>query len=151
MSAFNRAKDIKVGVIGYGGAFNMGRTHLTDMQAAGMTPVAVAELDAERLEVATEEFPGIQPYRSVTRMLNTSDVNLVVLSTPHNTHSRLALQCLRAGRHVISEKPLAIRTSDCDTMIREAKKRRLMLTTYHNRHWDGCVLSSAPGFSWTLR
>lgn len=43
---------------------------------------------------------------------------------------------------MISEKPLAIRTSDCDTMIREAKKRKVMLTTYHNRHWDGCVLEA---------
>ena len=142
MGTFKRAKDIKVGVIGYGGAFNMGRQHLTDMQAAGMTPVAVAELDPERLEVATEEFPGIGTFRSPTRMLNSSDVNLVVLITPHNTHARLALQCLRAGRHVISEKPLAIRTSDCDRMIREAKRRKLMLTTYHNRHWDGCVLEA---------
>ena len=142
MSTFQKASDIKVGVIGYGGAFNMGHRHLTDMKAAGMTPVAVAELDPERLQVATEEFPGIGTYNSPARMLSSSDVNLVVLITPHNTHARLALQCLRGGRHVISEKPLAIRTSDCDTMIREAKKRKLMLTTYHNRHWDGCVLEA---------
>ena len=46
---FKQAKDIKVGVVGYGGAFNMGRSHLQDMQRAGMTPRAVAEPDARRL------------------------------------------------------------------------------------------------------
>lgn len=139
---FKKAKDIKVGVIGYGGAFNMGRRHLSDMQAAGMTPVCVAEVDAERRKVAEEEFPGIDTYATVTQMLKQSDVNLVVLITPHNTHAKLALQCLRAGRSVISEKPLAITTAECDAMIREAKKRKLVLTTYHNRHWDGCVLEA---------
>lgn len=142
MAKFKKAKDIKVGVIGYGGAFNMGRRHLTDMQAAGMTPVCVAEVDADRRNVATEEFPGIDTYASVSEMLKKSDVNLVVLITPHNTHAKLGLQCLRAGRSVISEKPLAITTAECDAMIKEAKKRRLLLTTYHNRHWDGCVLEA---------
>ncbi|MEE2753111.1 MAG: Gfo/Idh/MocA family oxidoreductase [Candidatus Latescibacterota bacterium] len=142
MRQFKKANEIKVGVIGYGGAFNMGRRHLTDMQAAGMTPVAVAEVDLARLKVASEDFHGIDTYKSVTKMLKDSDVNLVVLITPHNTHAKLALQCLRAGRSVISEKPLAIKTSDCDAMIKEARKRKLLLTTYHNRHWDGCVLEA---------
>ena len=114
MRKFKKAGEIKVGVIGYGGAFNMGRRHLADMQAARMTPVAVAEVDPERLIVASEDFPGIDTYGSVTEMLKDSDVNLVVLITPHNTHAKLALQCLRAGRSVISEKPLAITTADCD-------------------------------------
>ncbi len=48
---FKKSKDIKVGVVGYGGAFNMGRAHLNEMKRAGMTPVAVAEIDAERLHV----------------------------------------------------------------------------------------------------
>ncbi len=43
---------IKVAVVGYGGAFNMGRQHLNEMKAAGMTPAAVVELDPKRLEVA---------------------------------------------------------------------------------------------------
>ncbi len=114
MSSFKTSQDIKVGVIGYGGAFNMGRQHLTFMKKAGMTPVAVAELDETRLKVAQEEFPGIETYTSVSAMLDKSDVNLVVIITPHNTHAELALQCLRAGRHVISEKPLAITTEECD-------------------------------------
>lgn len=142
MPQFKKASDIKVGVIGYGGAFNMGRQHLTFMKQAGMTPVAVSELDESRLKVAEQEFPGIETYNSVDKMLKESDVNLVVIITPHNTHAKIALQCLRSGRHVICEKPLAITTAECDAMIREAKKRKLVLSTYHNRHWDGCVLEA---------
>ena len=142
MAVFKKPGNIKVGVIGYGGAFNMGRSHLNEMQRAGMTPTAVAELDAERLKVAEADFPGIATFTSVTTMLAESDVNLIVIITPHNTHAELALQCLKAGRHVVCEKPFAVTTGECDAMIREAAKRKLVLSTYHNRHWDGCILQA---------
>jgi predicted dehydrogenase len=139
---FKRAKDIKVGAIGYGGAFNMGKSHLNEMKSAGMTPTAVAEIDRSRLKVADEDFPGIETYGSVAEMLKDSDVDLLAIITPHNTHAKLALQCLKGGRHVVCEKPLAVTTKECDAMIAEAKKRRLVLSTYHNRHWDGWIMQA---------
>ena len=142
MGKFRKASDIKVGVIGYGGAFNMGRGHLGQMKAAGMTPVAVTEIDEARLKVAAEDFPGIETYSSAGAMLRKSDVNMVVIITPHNTHAKLAVQCLTAGRHVVCEKPLAITTAECDKMIAAARKRGVILSTYHNRHWDGCILEA---------
>jgi len=140
MKLFQKSSQIKVGVVGYGGAFNMGRQHLREMQAAGMTPVAVAETDPSRLAVASADFPGIGTYPGVAEMLANSAVNLIVLITPHNTHAALALQCLKAGRHVVCEKPLAITTAEVDAMIRAAAKSGVMLSTYHNRHWDGHIL-----------
>lgn len=142
MPKFKKASDIKVGVIGYGGAFNMGKSHLNEMKKAGMTPVAVAEIDKARLKVAEEEFPGIETYNSVDKMLKQSDVNLITIITPHNTHAKLALKCLKAGKSVCCEKPLAITTAECDAMISEAKKHKVVLSTYHNRHWDGCILEA---------
>ena len=139
---FRKASEIKVGVLGYGGAFNMGRAHLGEMQRAGMTPVAVAEIDAERLEVAEADFPGIQTYPSLSAMLRKSDVNLIAIITPHNTHAKLAVQALKAGRHVVCEKPFAITTAECDGMIAAAKQSRVVVSTYHNRHWDGCILAA---------
>ena len=142
MKRYKKASDIKVGVIGYGGAFNMGKAHLTEMQKAGMTPVAVAEIDESRLKVAETDFPGIKTFNSVAKMLTKSNVDLLAIITPHNTHAELALQCLKAGRHVCSEKPLAITTAECDAMIAAAKKSNVVLSTYHNRHWDGNILKA---------
>jgi len=142
MKRFSKASDIKVGVIGYGGAFNMGKGHLNEMKRAGMTPVAVAELDKARLEVAKQDFPGIETYTSVAEMLKRSDVNLVTIITPHNTHAKLAVQCLKAGKHVVCEKPFAITTEECDAMINTAKSKKLVISTYHNRHWDGVIMQA---------
>ncbi len=137
-----KPSDITVGVIGYGGAFNMGKQHLELAARAGMRPLAVAEIDPARLAVAQQDFPGIETYASVAAMLKQSDVKLIIIITPHNSHAPLALQCLNAGRHVICEKPLAITTAECDAMIAAAKKRNLLLSTYHNRHWDGCIIEA---------
>jgi scyllo-inositol 2-dehydrogenase (NADP+) len=142
MKRYKTAAAITCGVIGYGGAFNMGRAHLNEMKKAGMIPTAVAEIDPERLKVATQDFPGIETYSSVAEMLRKSKVQLLAIITPHNTHAKLALQCLKAKRHVVCEKPLAITTDECDAMIAAAKKAGVVLSTYHNRHWDGCILEA---------
>jgi scyllo-inositol 2-dehydrogenase (NADP+) len=118
----------------------MGRSHLQEMARAGMTPAAVCEIDPERLKVADSDFPGIQTYTDLSRMLREGLVDLVTVITPHNTHARLAIQCLRAGCHVVCEKPLAISTEECDAMIAAAEASGVVLSAYHNRHWDGHIL-----------
>ncbi len=136
------AKDIRCAVIGYGGAFNMGKYHLDRMAEAGMTPVAVAELDPARLAVAKTDFPGIQTFETVGGMLAAARPDLVAIITPHNTHAELALQCLAAGAAVVCEKPMAITVEECDRMIAAAKEQGLLLSVFHNRHWDGCILEA---------
>ncbi len=142
MKRHKSVKDIKVGVVGYSGAYNMGRRHLREMAEAGMTPTAVAEIVRERLAAAREDFPEIKTYSSLRAMLRKSEVNLVAVVTPHNTHAKLALAALGAGRHVILEKPMAITTAECDRMIAAARKKRVLVSTYHNRHWDGCITNA---------
>ncbi len=139
---YRKPSDIRVGVIGYGGAFNMGRGHLQEMGQAGMTAAAVVEIDPARLATAREDFPGIATFSSVATMLKKADIDLVTIITPHNTHAKLALQCLRAGKHVVCEKPLALTTDECDAMIAAARKLGVVLSTYHNRHWDGWILTA---------
>lgn len=142
MKRYKRARDIRVGVVGYSGAFNMGRKHLQEMKSAGMTPAAVCEVVPERLAAAKGDFPGIETYDSMAAMLRKSEVDMLAIITPHNTHAKLALQALKAGRHVVLEKPMAITTDECDRMLAAARKKRVLVTTYHNRHWDGNILNA---------
>ncbi len=139
---FAKPADVKVGVVGYGAAFNMGAHHFREMQLAGMTPVAVADMDPARRKAAEDDFAGIETYDSLEKMLKKSDVNLITLITPHNLHANQAIKALKSGRHVVCEKPLAITTAECDAMIAAAKKSDVVLSTYHNRHWDGAILEA---------
>lgn len=141
-SGGSSVKQIKVGTIGYGGAFNMGRHHLKEMlQNPGFVPAAVCDIDPKRLEAAKVDFPGIQTFTDVGTMLRKSDVKLIANILPHDLHAKVSIQCLNAGRHVVVEKPFAITVAECDAMIAAARKHRVMLSTYHNRRWDSNILT----------
>ncbi|NDV61419.1 Gfo/Idh/MocA family oxidoreductase [Puniceicoccales bacterium CK1056] len=142
MKGFQKECNIRCAVIGYGGAFNMGKVHLDQMQAAGMKPVAVVEIDASRLEVAKSDFPGIQIFTTIGSMLKEAKPDLVTIITPHNTHAELSMKCLESGASVVCEKPMAITLEECDRMIAVAESKDLLLSVYHNRHWDGCILEA---------
>lgn len=136
----NKGNGIKIGVVGYGSAFGMGRQHLSEAQRAGMTPTAVCDIDRAARKTAASQFPGIEIYSSIDDMLDRSGIDLVAVITPHNTHAELTIQCLTAGRHVVCEKPMAVTTRECTAMIKAAQKNNVSLSVYHNRHWDGGIL-----------
>lgn len=131
-------RKVKCGVVGYGGAFNMGKAHAQWMNDTGrMITVAACDLDSARMAQAAQDFPGIQTYTDIDEMLARSGVELVVIITPHNTHAPLALKALDAGKHVVLEKPMCITTDEATAMIEAAKKAGVTLTTFHNRRHDG--------------
>ncbi len=133
---------IKCGVVGYGPAFNMGRFHADIIsKTRGLELRAIADINPERLEIAKKDFPWIETYTSIEKMLEKSDVECVTIVTPHNTHASLALKALRAGKHVIVEKPMCISVDEADQMIEEANKAGVMLTVFHNRRLDGSFLA----------
>ncbi len=142
IKAYKTPADVKVAVIGYGGAFNMGKGHLEQCKAAGMTPVAVCDRDEARLKVAQVEWPGIQTFTDLDELLKKSDAEVVIHITPHNLHYPLAVKCLKAGKHVVTEKPFVLSTKEADDLIKLANKKNLMVTTYHNRHWDGFIVEA---------
>jgi predicted dehydrogenase len=129
---------IRSAVVGYGGAFNMGKAHAEWMNATdGLQCVAVCDLDPTRTAAAQQDFPHVETYNDVGAMLKQADVDLVTIVTPHNTHAPLALKCLKAGKHAITEKPMCITVKEADAMLAAAKKAGVMVSTFHNRHWDG--------------
>jgi predicted dehydrogenase len=135
-------KAIRCGIIGYGGAFNMGKAHAGWMNAAeGLQAVAVCDLDPARTETAAADLSGIRTFNDVGKMLRDGEVDLITIVTPHNTHAPLALQCLEGGKHVITEKPMCLTVAEATAMIEAARKAGVMLSTFHNRRWDGDYLA----------
>lgn len=133
-----QGKPLKVGTIGYGASFKMGKLHIESLRdAAGFEPVAVCDLVPERRAEAETDFPGIKTYASATRMLDKQDLDLVVVITEHFSHAKIAIQCLNAGRHVVTEKPFCVTVKQADEMIATARRNKRMLSVFHNRRWDG--------------
>jgi len=137
-----RKNKVKCAVIGFGPAFNMGKFHCEQITATnGLELVAICDADPKRTEAAKKDFPKIKTFNDLGKMLKDADFDLVTVVTPHNTHADLALQCLKAGKNVIVEKPMCITTAEATAMIEEAKKRNLTLTVFHNRRLDGDFLA----------
>jgi predicted dehydrogenase len=128
---------IRCGVIGYGGAFNMGRAHAEYItQTEGLELTAACDLDPQRTDAAKQDWPHITTFNSVEEFLASPHVDLAVIVLPHNIHAKVGLQCLEAGKHIIVEKPMCVRVDEATAMIEAGRKAGKMVSVFHNRRQD---------------
>ena len=133
-----RRGPIRCAMLGYGPSFNMGRLHSEFINGtAGLKAVAACDIDPARTKAAKEEFPDFRTFDHVDGLLKARGIDLVVVILPHNLHAEMALKCIEAGKHVITEKPFCLTVKEADAMIRAGKRAGVMLTCFHNRRWDG--------------
>jgi len=90
---------------------------------------------------ASSLYPNSTVSRSIDDLLTDSDVELVVVNTPDQTHFELAKRCLEAGKHVVVEKPFTQTVEQGEELIRLAGKNGKVLTVFQNRRWDGDFLT----------
>jgi predicted dehydrogenase len=116
--------EVRVGIVGLGG---FGLYALQQYaQVPGVRPVALAGT-ARAASVAAGKRFGIPDVESVDSLLARDDVDLVYIATPPFLHHEQALKALRSGKHVLSEKPLAMTLEQADEMLAEAKSRDLLM------------------------
>ena len=128
------SKDIKVGLLAYGA---IGDEHNKAIQATdGLTLHAVCDTNPERLEAALKISPDVQTFGDANEMLSNAEIDLVVISTPPNSHYKWAKQALSLGLHVMLEKPMALTTQECDELMELAKSKSALLVVYQNRRYD---------------
>ncbi|MCE5199833.1 MAG: Gfo/Idh/MocA family oxidoreductase [Armatimonadota bacterium] len=133
-----KLSEVKWGIIGYGGAFNMGKLHGESINGCkGMRVTAVCDVDPARTAIAEQDFPGIKTYNNAKEMFKSNDIDCVVIILPHNLHYPVAMAALEAGKGVVLEKPMCITTQEATAMIELAKKKDVLLTVFHNRRHDG--------------
>jgi UDP-N-acetyl-2-amino-2-deoxyglucuronate dehydrogenase len=82
--------------------------------------VAVCDTDAVRLQAAVERT-GARGFDSLDALLAGSDADIVALTTPSGLHPQQAIACARAGRHVLSEKPMATKWDEGVAMVRACR------------------------------
>lgn len=128
---------INIGIIGYGGAFNMGRAHGQACEEMGMHVLAICDLDPNREKAANEDFPAAKFYTDYHQLIQDPALDLIINILPHNLHANVCIEALNAGKHVVVEKPMCMNVAEADAMIDAANKSGKMLSVFHNRRWDG--------------
>ncbi len=127
-------KDVRVGLLAYGA---IGDEHNKAVLATpGMVLTAVCDINPERLEAARAIAPDAKTFAAATEMLDSGLIDLVVVSTPPNSHYNWAKQALTRGINVVLEKPMALTTDQCDELMELAAISELLLVVYQNRRYD---------------
>jgi len=123
------SQDVGVGVIGYGyWGPNLVRNLInTD----GARVVAISDLDRKRLAAAMRQAPGAHHTTEFRDLLRDVRIDAVAIATPVHTHYEIALAALRAGKHVLVEKPLAQTSAHVEHLMDEAERRKLVLMVDH--------------------
>ena len=127
---------VSVGVIGVG---NIGSVHAAQIcrgSIAGMRLGALCDIDPRRRETLRAEYPDVPVFADAEALLAGSDVDAVIIATPHPFHAPIALSAFAAGRHVLSEKPAAVEAADAVKVTDAAKRSGKVYGIMFNQRTD---------------
>lgn len=106
-------REIALGIIGLG---NMGRSHadrIKNGEVPGLRLAAVADADAGRLAA----YSGSKTFDSGYALIESGEVEAVLIATPHYSHTPLGIAALKAGLHLLVEKPISVHKQDCEKLV----------------------------------
>lgn len=90
---------------------------------------------------APEDHPSIKHFTSIDTMLEDPEIDLVVLTTPPDSHFTLTRKVINAGKHILTEKPFVPTSAEADELVKLAREKNKLLCVYQNRRWDADFLT----------
>ena len=126
----------RVGLIGYGLSGSLFHAPLLSVEPA----FQLAAVATQRAADVARDLPGV-PAVTPDQLLADGSLDLVIVTSPNDSHASLAERALRAGKHVVVEKPFTLDSAEALRLDAFARERGLCLTVFHNRRWDGDFLA----------
>ena len=122
----------KIGIIGAGG---MLQYHAPGFKAGGGEIIAICDMNQEAAKKAAHTYGASHVFGDSQKMLDElSDLDAISIITPNRTHMPLALQALRAGKHVFCEKPPALNAQEVAEMKQAADDAgKTLMFNFNNR------------------
>jgi len=123
---------VRLGLIGLGG---MGRFHAANLLAGKISRLeltAVADTDPTR----GAAYPQLRSFPSLEAMADSGTIDAVLIATPHFQHTPLALAAIRAGLHVMIEKPIAVQKAEAQLLLAEPLRRGQIVAAMFNQRTD---------------
>lgn len=96
----------------------------------------------ERAEALAHTIPGAQATKDWQTAVQRADVDLVIVSATHNVLAKITLAATEAGKHVLVEKPAALRAEELDPVIASAEKNRVMVKVGFNHRYHPALLKA---------
>ena len=122
----------RLAIVGYGG---QGAWHASWALRSDVIELSgIYDINEKRNEAARKN--SIRVYSSLEEITEDPNVDIVLCATPNDVHKDIVLAALRAKKHVICEKPVALSVSDFDEMTEAAKEAGVIFSVHQNRRWD---------------
>jgi scyllo-inositol 2-dehydrogenase (NADP+) len=133
---------LRVGIIGFG---RIGLEHAAWLaQCKNIQAVATADITPARQALARQRSLAIH---DLDALISDANIDAILISTPTSMHFDHASAALRAGKHVMLEKPMAMNLPQAIESIALARSRNRILSVFHNRRWDPDFLTVAQAIS----
>jgi predicted dehydrogenase len=123
---------LRVGIIGFG---RIGNEHAGWLRRAkNAEPIAADDVTPERRAKAKSQ--GLKTYEHIDEMLADRQIDAILVSTPTAMHFDHAEAALRAGKHLMVEKPMTLDLLHAEKLVELAKQNGRVISVFHNRRWD---------------
>jgi predicted dehydrogenase len=130
------SRDVRIGIIGCGGIAN--GKHMPSLKRVPEAKmVAFCDIIEEKAIKAAKEYgePDAKVYTDYKELLKDESIEVIHVLTPNRSHADITIDALRAGKHVMCEKPMAKTAADAKRMVEAAKETGKKLTIgYQHRH-----------------
>lgn len=134
------SKTYNVGVVGYGLSAKI--FHIPFINDSKFFKLhSIVQRSPKPNDDASKDWPDTKSYRSIDDLLKDKEVDVVVLTTTPATHFALASQAMKAGKHVLVEKPFTPTSAEARDLVKIAGDEGVMLTVYQNRRFDADFLT----------
>jgi dTDP-4-amino-4,6-dideoxygalactose transaminase/predicted dehydrogenase len=126
-------KPVRFGIIGIG---SQGQQHAAVLSRhPGSSLVAISDAQEQPGRTVAAEL-GCRWFPAAERLVHSGEVDAILIATPHRQHVELAIAGLRAGLHVVCEKPLAVTVAEADEVVRAAEESQGTFAVVHQRRLD---------------
>lgn len=131
-------KKIKVALAGFGSG---GRIYNAPILAAVEDFVIVKILTGSPVNIsaAKQDFPEAAIVGDYSEVLGDPEIDLVIITTPNHLHKEYTEKALKAGKHVVVEKPLTPTFEEAEYLAGLAREQNRILSVNHNRRWDSDI------------
>ncbi|MBE7540540.1 MAG: Gfo/Idh/MocA family oxidoreductase [Opitutaceae bacterium] len=123
---------VRTGIVGLG---NMGSGHATSILAGkikGLELTAIADADPARFA----RFPGLKTFSSAAEMIDSRQIDAIIIATPHFDHTTIGMRALKAGLHVMVEKPISVHRADAERLIASYTNKKQVFAAMFNQRTD---------------
>jgi len=119
----------KLAFIGFGEMAGYHHSHLLQYDKIE----AVGVYDIDRLRIKYARYLGLKSYLSLDELLDDKQIDIVLVATPNDTHKELCIAALKAGKHVLCEKPVTLSSLDLEEIIKTSEEMKKIFTVNQNR------------------